>query len=389
MKEFLDKFGLNEVLGYLFPGVIALCALLLWGVPPPSRLLGPELGRNNFVLGLLLLIFSYAIGLVVSMASVAGLKMADELGALSISGGNWPQYVSFAGSWLKLTFIRTIARTPGSPASPAKVAALLDIAQVLERLYGIDVMPLLTHPTAQLSILRAVASDRLKEKIATPLQEAETQRRRYMFALGVALSLTILGLSSVTRAAVDILAQIPPPLLSADAPWHGRSYTSWWLLAFLATGGCIISLFVWRQQRKVAIVLALCSAIFVAFAFYGVSEMETFFLMPRMAVVILAAIYISFAVYLRRIDSLTYELLVLFGISVLILLGLAMLALPLSWVDDLHTWCNTHAFPWWALASLGIAAFYISLTLRRVAAQCWQNELAHTLVIVRLFGHYF
>src|SRR5882724_581815 len=129
MKEFLEKFGLTEILSHLFPGMIALCALAVWGIPAPTALLGTELGKNDLVIGILLLIAAYAMGLVLSMWGVAGAEAA--MTAPTFPPGTWKQLLGIAGPWLKWKWLEITVGIP--QRQKAAMFGLMEVEDLLQR----------------------------------------------------------------------------------------------------------------------------------------------------------------------------------------------------------------------------------------------------------------
>jgi hypothetical protein len=389
MKEFFEKFGLTEILSHLFPGFIALCAILLWGLPQPTEWFGAELGKNDFVLGVVALILAYATGLVLSMWSVAGLHAARI--PPTFPGFTWRDRLQWLGSWLKWRLLNLSAGVP-LPV-PASMVATTEVYDLLTGLYGRPAMPLLVYPTTQLSTFRSVVTDRVREKAETVLHDAGLQRSRFMFALGVALALIVFTISAIVRLVVELIALIPRAQLEAGASW--RAATSFVLLGGLAAACAIAAQPIRSKSPRAGVALWFSAAVcFFGMAAARVWGLAPFRAFPRLdisflAAIVLSAVALAVCFALQAQQPLGTPLLTLFLSANAALVGAAIANLPLLWLWNSSTWARAHHFAVWELVALAGAALYISLSLRSVAAYCWEREVAQTLCIVRLFGHYF
>ena len=214
-KDLFERFGITEILAHLFPGAIALCSLFVWGATNPEEVLGKKLA-SDLVVGAMLLIFAYACGLVISMWSLSGAETYRARPPLT-RPMHWKGYPSYIRRWIKSRWLRFAVGLPDPYASDATVYANLDVAEMLEGVYGVNSMPLLPQPGERLSLFRTIASDVFKEKISSIIAEAEILHRRLMFSLGVALALLFLALSTAARLFVAGLA----------AFWNNRQLRDW------------------------------------------------------------------------------------------------------------------------------------------------------------------
>ena len=383
MKEFLEKFGLTEILAYLFPGAIGLCALLLWGAVSPGALVGTELGNNQVLLAVLVLILAYAVGLVLSMWGLRGVHVARRQRPFLI-GRTWPAYVALGWSRVRFRCFQMTAGMP--PPNLAEIFALDEIRSVLVGIYRADELPLLEDVVLQVSVFRSAATDRLKEKVTVLALEADILRRRYMFAVGSAFALVVLSVSALFRLAAVLAEKIPMDQLSPSAAWRTSGYLPFAFLILLIAGAVYSVLTIWKQQRMVAGLLLGACAISLALSFVP-RVVSTF---PLAGAAVLAAACIAVCVKLRNVEPLARTLTMLFSISVVCLIIGLIRYVPMMWLyEDLAYWQSKQRLGLQALLLIAAASFCASLTLRSVAARCWEHEVATTLAIVRLFGHHF
>ena len=381
MKEFLEKFGLTEILGHLFPGLIALCGALLWDIPSPAAVFGSELAKNEFVLGSILLIAAYATGLVITRASLAA-----DLFALNAAPSQ-PSVVTFRTirQWAWWQLARQFALMPRSTELQQAQA---EVTEVLEGL-GLE-NPGGWDPLIQISVLRVAVADRLETKFGAVVVEIEILRRRFLFSLGVAFALLMFAASALLRLMVTGLSRIPTPFLPAGTPW--RSTLA--LIALAVLGGfALIGAFkiaVFRQDE--AIILAVCAAAILAILslawqfpwlrnpYFGSGAL--------LAMAILSAdLVLRLGADIRIAELLRGHLLCLFWVAALGTTAAVVALAPLNWTRWFVAFPSKT--PWWGLGLLTVLAFFLNRKLRTVAAQCWLEELSQTLGIVRLYGHYF
>jgi hypothetical protein len=388
MKEFLEKFGLTEILSHFFPGFLALCALLVWVVPDPTAFLGPDLGKNEFLLGALLLISAYAVGLVLNMWGLHGSQAATQ--TVPWPGGTWAQQLRYFGSWLRWRYVVVAAGI--RPPVPAAMLGLLEIHDLLQGVYGAANMPLLLYPTTQLTIFRAAFCERLKERVGVMLAEPEVERRRYVFAIGVALAMMVLSFSALARFALAMVVRIPAVELQGSASW--RTNVPFVLLPILGLVAVFSAAQIARTKRWfVAIVLGATAALCVAVPFspahlwpwLSPSSSDT----ALLGLALLAIASVALCFYLKSRFGLARTLLTLFVTSSVCLIAAVVARLPLLWVAGLARWDAVNQRRPLLLLAGGLLAWFVSSKLREVAVRCLERELANTLAIVRLFGNFF
>lgn len=199
VKDWIEKFGLTEVLGYIFPGVIVLCAWPVWAKPDLEKAFGSSLAGSGLVISLVFLILAYAIGHIVSMWSLRGVE--------PIARPVWTGEALRAPWHLcKLIGWRSYCWAVGLPEFlPSGLC--LDLSDALTGFLSQDYMILLQRVNEQMSVFRVLAADRLKDNAVSMLAEAEIVRRRILFSLGVALALLLFAASAFARLAVTLYVQ--------------------------------------------------------------------------------------------------------------------------------------------------------------------------------------
>lgn len=229
VKSLVDKFGMSEILGHIFPGLIAICALLIW--LPVDWLTVFE--KEQVVFGVLILIVGYALGLVLSMSSRLGAEWfrTSYRPRIAASPGVL-RYTTLLGKW---TLLRLTVGLRKPKALQQTQSAYLDIQQNLQSIFGVPSMALLQRQDDQLEMLRAIASDRLKDLCAGTVAQAEILHQRLVFSLGAALAFLILAGSAAARLTI---AKILNP------GWANSK-----LLAVLGMGGFFVS---WLLRRVAA-----------------------------------------------------------------------------------------------------------------------------------------
>jgi hypothetical protein len=194
-KDLFEKFGLTEVLGYIFPGVIVLCSAVIWGVPQPSKILGDDIAKSPLAVSLIIIILAYAIGHIVSMWSLQGANAPPP--PRPDLGPGWEGRAIYYCRLARWKFVLSTVRM--SDPSPACIDAYLDISDLLTSFFGVQGMKLLQRLNEQLSVLRALAGDDQRDRIANLIAEAEIVERRIMFSLGAALALLIVAGFAILR----------------------------------------------------------------------------------------------------------------------------------------------------------------------------------------------
>ena len=366
MKEFLEKFGLTEILGHILPGAIALCALFCWGVNP--KYLTELLGLDSTVFAVILLATAYATGLILSMWGLQGAQAATQ--KPFFNGGSLSEYILFAKPWLRWKWLRLTAGLP--PLPDASVDAFSDMGEIVEGICGLGYMPFLLEPTTQFPLFRAVVMDRLKDKAVSLLQEADVQRRKFLFALGVSQALNVLAISVALRYGLAKGAQVTSKGLPAWLPANHIYSVLFVLLAIVAIAA---TLRIKDNAQLIAPVIP-CSILMCLL-------MGT----PETRLIGLSCVCITICVYAgrARLDSILIPL--LFACSLFCIL--VALALRAHWSFNLPDSLIKTQPSDWALGIVFLIAAYLSKKLRYVSVQCWEREIAHTLTVVRLYRHHF
>ena len=381
MKELLDRFGLTEIIGYFLPGVLALCALLPWGTPDPSRLFGAKLGENEFVLGALTLVVAYALGLVLSIWG----RWAQSVTRPQFGGQSFEEIESFAANWLKWQSAFLVAR----PLQAETIFGLLDITALADAALK---KPLKVDSLTLVSLFRSIAAGRIRESGGMFLGEAEVQRRRYLFSTGVSSAMLVLAASSLLRLGMAVLGGIPSWQLDLSASWRWSAI--FYVLQALAVAAVIASSRIWLlpppHRKRARILAATLATAAIACPLWVWWMRDT---QPVYAGVVAAGILVVVSVRicgaLPPDASLNQVFMGLYILGALAAAVALLAASPLEWVEKAKLWDAQHPTYWLPLALFTVGVILGGRLLRNVAARCFEGELAYTLAMARLYEHYF
>ena len=189
-----------------------------------------KLGVDSTVFAVILLAVAYATGLILSMWGLDGAKEATKKPFLN--GGTLLRYLRFTLRWLRWKWLQWTAGLP--PLPDASVDAFGDMGEIMEGICGLSYMPFLLEPTSQFPLFRAVVMDRLKDKAVNLFQEADVQRRKFLFSLGVSQALNVLALSVALRYGLAKGAEATSKGLPAWLPLNDVYSILFALLAIVA-----------------------------------------------------------------------------------------------------------------------------------------------------------
>jgi hypothetical protein len=197
VKDLIDKFGLNEFIVFLCPGVFFLCSLTLWVRPDFSYIVGEKLADKPAVVGPVLLVLAYTMGLLLSSWSVQGAQLYLRLAYRRHSkvATVWQQ-----ASWCCLIFVHGL-RTPY--INPGLVRQQMRISTALARYGGLFGVSGLETPWDRLTIYRTLVSGRLSAAGLPILQETETVHRRLLFTLAMAFVFLLIAVQAVARWIIE------------------------------------------------------------------------------------------------------------------------------------------------------------------------------------------
>ena len=183
--------------------MVLTASALLWVKPEFSDVLG-DLASQKVVVGLLLLIVSYTIGMIIASWSSAGSahyirnKRAREAGQLGDSRfWYWPI--------LCLHWIRD--PKPNQQAYLSIVKTNIRITEDLQKFGGLQGQSMAVSPWELLETYRVIMSGRIGCEGSPIVAEAESIHRRLIFTLGVSLALLILAVESTSRLIIFAISE--------------------------------------------------------------------------------------------------------------------------------------------------------------------------------------
>lgn len=191
MKDLLEKLDLVEFFAYLCPGIIVLSSIILW-TPNLAAVFGEELAKHEVLVIIILLVISYAFGVMIASWSGAG---ADYYVRTYNNEQKQPTGWRRPVWWVILLF----HWLPVPQSGRALVEKQLQIFESLEQHTGLQGLPILQNPWERLATYRILVSGKVGDKGRPILTEAEWVHRRLLFALGVALALLLLSLQTILR----------------------------------------------------------------------------------------------------------------------------------------------------------------------------------------------
>ncbi len=215
MTEFLNRFGLKELFGYLCPGALLLTCLFLW-IPPKDVFEFLAAEKELLIWGklLFLLLVGYILGLLLATWSSEGTYLVDYLYGQSQVPGRWWWLLPRLGAYL-FGILHWFPR----PVHNFIVQADLDIANDLFRQSGINTSYRQSEPRA---LYRAVMTDKLGAPGKTILDFADAAQRRFLFCQGIALVGALLAIQVLIRVLIralgppewdDTFTAVPPAVL--------------------------------------------------------------------------------------------------------------------------------------------------------------------------------
>jgi len=198
VKDLIDKFGLNEVLAYLCPGVFLLGSLALWLRPDFAPLVGDKLATNAVVVGTLLLVAAYAVGLMGAAWSGQGARAYLRRAARKACKASVPK-AKFSLRALLWPLLWSFHWIPSPCVNRSVVDGQLRIAEGLATFGGLQGLTRLENPWDRLAIFRTIVCGRVASRGLPILAEAEAVHRRLLFALNMALVFLLIALQALVR----------------------------------------------------------------------------------------------------------------------------------------------------------------------------------------------
>lgn len=186
MKSILERLELSDLFAYICPGVILITSLALWIEVD----FGSSFWKQQVLVGIVILIVAYTLGLI-----VASLNYRAQVGYLG-AAGRLPEHRA-GRIWERVKSF--FYPQPIRRFSPQMVRGIVRISNELERLSGQVGLSDLIDPWDWPVVYRTFMADRVGEENRSVLTEAETLRRRFLFAMGVSLALYLLGMQSLLR----------------------------------------------------------------------------------------------------------------------------------------------------------------------------------------------
>jgi hypothetical protein len=199
MKELFENLGLADLFAYLCPGAITLLSFAFWTTPNLASILGTELAKNEFVVAVVFLLASYAVGLIVAAWSGEGAALYDRNRARRIAGYSMSPVLWFV--WL-LHWI------PRPKQSRETVEGNLRIQEGLDSYGGFPGLTQFLSSWDRPATYRVVILDQFPEAGKLMLKEADSATRRRLFALGVALAVMLLVIQAFARLLLMWMAHI-------------------------------------------------------------------------------------------------------------------------------------------------------------------------------------
>ena len=222
MKELIDRFGLNELLAYLCPGLFLLASVPMWIKPSFGALVGDKLAESPAVIAPVLLILAYATGLLVAAWAGHGANTYARRAAgrkHRLPSARW--WTRFGGR-LPWCYLWGVHSMPLPRFNPSIVRAHLKVSILLAEYSGLQGLTGMESPWDRLAIFRAVVSGRVSPQGVPILAEAETVHRRLLFALSMALVSLIVAFEALVRlvaAHTWLSARLPLPPMPAGLVW--------------------------------------------------------------------------------------------------------------------------------------------------------------------------
>ena len=220
MKDLIDKFGLNEFIVFLCPGVFFLCSLTLWVRPDFAYIVGEKMADKPAVVGPVLLVLAYTLGLLISAWSVQGAQLYLRLAYHRRSNTKSPLWGKVADPtvWYCLAFVHGL-RTPRT--NPGVVRQQMRISAAMALYGGLFGVSRLETPWDRLTIFRTLVSGRLTAIEQPILLETEAVHRRLLFTLAMAFVAFLIAAQAVARSIIELhpksrqlyLPAVPPPML--------------------------------------------------------------------------------------------------------------------------------------------------------------------------------
>ena len=195
----LENLGWTELFAILCPGVITLLSIALWTRPKLADIFGTAMAHNEFVVAIVFLLVSYAVGLVVAVLSG---EAADHY--LNLLGQRNSHYEVNMFAWPVWWFFFWM---PRRPTNRELVRAKLRIQLDLER-FGLHGLSGNLQQWTNLATYRTMVADCLARPAAFVLREAESAHRRRLFGLGVGSAAMLVSLQAIARIALRLLGHV-------------------------------------------------------------------------------------------------------------------------------------------------------------------------------------
>ena len=222
MKELIDRFGLNELLAYLGPGLFLLASVPMWIKPNFGALFGDKLAESPVVVAPMLLILAYAVGLIISAwAGYGANAYARQAGARRHTARTPHPWLRFMDA-LRWNYLRCFHQIPLPRANPSIVRAHLRVCAGLAEYAGLQGLTGLESPWDRLAMFRAIVAGRVSPQGGPILAEAEAVHRRLLFALSMALVALIVALEATARIVVvhtRLAGYLPLPPMPPALVW--------------------------------------------------------------------------------------------------------------------------------------------------------------------------
>lgn len=213
MTQVIEKLSLSEILGYISPGVALLASLGLWMSPSFNS----GFWKQQFLVGIFALLLSYTGGwIIASFNQMAIVRHSNSARS--------PRHGLLRN--MLMAALRAIYWFPSPRPNRETFEATMRIEEDLELLTGTGRRSITANPWDRLVVYRCLKSDQLKNLAESRLREADNFYRRYLFSMGMAVSVLLVAVQAIIRFLVDIISCSRPDLYT----WCGQVPGSFFLV---------------------------------------------------------------------------------------------------------------------------------------------------------------